>query len=97
MQQTGILVWTGRYPLTSGAHGYKSSLQARLDHITTMSEKGPCSTFRYDSTQDAKMPRMAPNLQFWTCGPQNDGMIAKKELFPLNLYRTSLTTCLVGE
>ena|SRR5437763_2179256 len=95
MRQTCILVRTTGPDLFSGDATYKWSLQAHLDCITRMDEKGPCSTFPYQSTQASRMPGIAPNLQTWMSASPNDGMIGQNWPFPTNLYCTSLSTCLL--
>src|SRR5947199_1514230 len=58
----------------------QSALQLAL---ACVNEKGPCSTFRYQSTYPAKMPRTGPNMQFWTCKHAYDDMTGRKgRLFP---------------
>jgi hypothetical protein len=94
MSKTCTLVRTPADRSLLGTIGYKSSLEAGLRCITTINEKGPYRTFRYGSTQAAKMPRIGPNLQIWTFAPQNDGMLGQIGLICCYLYRTSSATCL---
>lgn len=56
-----------------GGMGAQLASHEGLGCITRIDEKGPCSTFRYGSTQTAKTPIKASNLPIWTCRPPDDG------------------------
>jgi hypothetical protein len=53
--------------------------EAVLAYVSNLHEKGSYSSFWYGSTQAVRMPRMALNLQFWTCGSPGDRLRDKKK------------------
>ncbi len=61
----------------------KSAPQAALPYIAVVSEKRPCSTFPYQSTQTAKTPTTALNLRFWAFPSVKHARINEKSPFSL--------------
>jgi len=86
MKRTCLLVRTTlTYLLLQGVSS-ELALEFALGHVD---EKGPCSTFPYQSTRAARMPIMGLNLQIWTCRYDYDGLIGEEGPFAANLYGTS--------
>jgi hypothetical protein len=90
-----ILVCTTQTYPSLPTIGAQLALGVRSRCIIRMNEKGPCSTFLYQSTQASRMPIIASNLQIWTCSPLDDDMTGRKGVTSNNLYHTSHATCTV--
>jgi len=90
-----ILVCTTQTYPSLPTIGAQLALGVRSRCIIRMNEKGPYSTFPYQSTQASRMPIIASNLQIWTCSPLDDDMTGQKGAMSGSFNQTSERTCMV--